>query len=439
MKWPSLLCTVLTLSACVAVADAEIWNQFRGSRGGKLPRVEHPVEWSDTSNLAWAVEIPGSGWSSPTVVGDKIFLTYAESATGDKPKGMAGGVASMRTYRSAKPTQQRFVVACRNLKSGKPLWEQTVGEATPAVIHPSNTYATESPASDGERVFAFFATTGTLTAWDLDGKELWRRELGSYSSGNGFGTGSSLAVIDGIVVVQFDNDEKSFVAAFDTASGKQVWRDDRPTKTSWSSPLVWEHGVQKQLVTCGNDVVTAYNPADGKVIWRLSGMQSGFSASPAVDGERVYFGNSGPMSAGPLVALPVGSEGEISLDKDFKSDRIDWSRTKSGPGMASPIVAAGRLYIPGSGGILNCYDTQTGERVFRTRVPNMKTVVASLWGDDQQIFILDEAGTTHVVKTGPTFEVLATNKLDDLIWSTPTVADNTLLIRGVEKLYCIRN
>ena len=268
--------------------------------------------------------------------------------------------------------------------------------------------------------------------------QLWRKELGAYASGNGFGTGSSLAVSDGRVFVQYDNEESSFVAAFATNSGEQLWRDDRDTTTSWSTPLIWENAQQKELVACGSDVVTSYNPVDGSVIWRLSGMRSAFSGSPAIDSDRIYFGNSGPMSAGPLVAVNSGTAGEIPLDNDFKNEKIAWSRTKSGPGMASPVVAQGHLYIPGSGGILSCYDANTGERVYRTRVPNMSTVVASLWADEERFCMLDENGTTHIVQTGPEFKLLGTNKIDDLFWSTPTIAGDTLLLRGVEKLYCIR-
>ena len=345
----------------------------------------------------------------------------------------------MRGFRGAKPQKHQFVVTCLSLKDGEQLWTKTVGESVPPVVHPSNTYATESPATDGQHLFSFFATIGTLTAWDFEGNEVWQKELGSFKSGNGFGTGSSLAISDGRVFVQYDNDESSFVAAFDSQTGEQLWRDDRESKTSWSTPLIWSNSKRKELVTCGSGVVTSYDPSDGSVIWRLSGMQSAFSGSPAIDTDRIYFGNSGPMSAGPLVAVEAGTTGDISLDRGFESEKVAWSRTRSGPGLASPVVAKGYLYIPGSGGILNCYDTRTGERTYRTRVPNMRTVAASLWADEDQVFILDENGTTHVVQSGPEFKLLAANKIDDLFWSTPAIVGDTLILRGVEKMYCIRN
>ncbi len=435
MRYFALILFVLILHFPVA---ADHWNQFRGPLAGKLSAVSHPMEWSAESNVAWSVPMTGSGWSSPLVVQDRIFFTSAEAENGSKPKGMMAGVASMRDYRKAVPVNHRFMVKCLRLEDGKLLWSQTVGEMVPPVVHPSNTYATESPATDGERLFSFFATTGTLTAWDLDGNELWRKELGAYKSGNGFGTGSSLAIADGRVFVQYDNEESSFVAAFDAESGDQLWRDDRPTKTSWSTPIIWNNSKQQELVTCGAGVVTSYRPVDGAVIWQLSGVESAFSGSPAVDADRIFFGNSGPMSAGPLVAVAAGMEGEVPLDKNFESEEVAWSRTKSGPGMASPVVAKGCLYIPGRGGILNCYDTESGERIYRDRIPDMSTVAASLWADEERVFILDENGTTHMVQAGPEFKLLGANKIEDLFWSTPTISGDALILRGVEKMYCIR-
>lgn len=432
---------VATLSWCVAssvTVFAGDWTQFRGGMAGQLPEISHPMEWAADRNIAWAVPMKGTGWSSPVVLGDRIFMTAAIPENGARPKGMMAGVGSMGTYRSAKPVKHEFVVRCLSLADGSELWSRTVTQMTPPVVHPSNTYATESPATDGNSVFTFFATTGDLLAWDKEGHELWRKNVGNFKSGNGFGTGSSLACADGRVFIQYDNDEKSFVAAYDVSSGEEVWRDDRETRTSWSTPLIWQAGDQKELVTCGSGVVTSYNPANGDVLWKLTGIQSSFSASPSVDGTRIFFGNSGPMSAGPLVAVKAGTRGDIALDSKFESDLVEWSRTRSGPGMASPVVAKGYLYIPGQGGILNCYDVTNGERVYRNRVSGMGTVAASLWADADRVFILDENGNTNVIQAGPEFKILATNKIDDLFWSTPSVAGESLLLRGVEKLYCIR-
>ncbi|MEP3480205.1 MAG: PQQ-binding-like beta-propeller repeat protein [Fuerstiella sp.] len=419
-------------------SQAADWQQFRGGVSGKLDSIAHPLNWNADTNIKWSIPMKGTGWSSPVVVADSIFMSSAVPADGSRPKGMMAGVSSMGTYRSTKPVKHDFVVSCLSLKDGSEVWSKVVDQRVPPVMHPSNTYATESPATDGKHLFTFFANTGTLAAWDFSGNELWRQDVGTFKSGNGFGTGSSLAVTDGIVFLQNDNDESSFVAAYESSSGKQMWRDDRTTKTSWSTPLIWKTAHREELITCGSGVVTSYDPATGSVIWRLKGIQSSFSASPTIGDNKLYFGNSGPMSAGPLVAVAAGTTGEIQLDDQFKSKDVAWSRTKSGPGMASPVVSKGLLYIPGSRGILNCYEEATGERVYRTRVPKMATVAASLWADDERVFILDESGTTHVIQSGPEFKVITTNSLKDLFWSTPSIVGDTLLLRGVEKLYCVK-
>lgn len=435
----SMIASAIALfSVSSPAVSAGDWTQFRGGVAGQLSEISHPMEWGAEKNVAWAVPMKGTGWSSPVVVGDRIFLTAAIPENGARPKGMMAGVGSMGTYRNSKPVEHEFVVRCLLLVDGSEVWRQTVTRMTPAVVHPSNTYATESPASDGKTLFTFFATTGDLLAWDLNGKELWRQNVGKFKSGNGFGTGSSLACADGKVFIQYDNDENSFVAAFDGGTGDEVWRDDRSTRTSWSTPLIWQAGDQKELVTCGSGVVTSYDPSSGEVLWKLTGIQSSFSASPGVDGARIFFGNSGPMSAGPLVAVKAGTRGDIALDSRFESELVEWSRTRSGPGMASPVAAKGYLYIPGQGGILNCYDVTNGERVYRNRVPGMGTVAASLWADSDRVFILDEKGNCNVIQAGPEFKVMATNNIDDLFWSTPSIAGESLLLRGVEKLYCIR-
>ena len=429
---------LLALIISLAAAKASDWPQFRGANLGQIETLQHPLQWDSQTNVAWSVPLAGSGWSSPVVINDRIFLTAAESADGSRPRGMMEGVASMGSYRNATPVQHAFTVSCLSLQDGRLLWKHTVSEAVPPVVHPSNTYATESPASDGKHLFTFFATTGVLSGWDLDGKELWRQELGTYATGNAFGTASSLVTHDGLVYVQSDNDESSFIGAFDAETGKEVWRKQRESRTSWASPFLWKHAEGQELVVCGSGTVTGYHPLTGDAIWQVSGVESSFSSSPAVAGGRIMFGNSGPGSAGPLVAIDAGLKGSVQLDQDFASDKIAWSLRNAGPGMASPVTCQGRLYIPGSGGMLSCYDVETGERIYRTRISGMKTVAASLWADAEHVFILDEAGSAYVVAAGAEYELLHTNKIDDLIWSTPAVASDSLLIRGVNRLYCIR-
>ena len=222
-------------------------------------------------------------------------------------------------------------------------------------------------------------------------------------------------------------------------TGKDVWRKDRESKTAWSSPLVWHNSQRKELIVCGTGNVTSYNAKTGDEFWKLTGIPSSFSASPASGDDRIFFGNSGPFSSGPLVAVAVGNTGTTELQPEKETPGVGWSKLKAGPGMASPVLSAGYLYVPGSGSILTCYAAATGERVYRDRLDDAATVSASLWASAEKVFILDETGKCFVIKAGPTFEVLATNQINDLFWSTPSIAGDSLLLRGVNKLYCIRS
>ena len=430
----------LTFVLCVAVfqvsgpTSAQDWPQFRGPQGnGVLPQPGHPLEWSENKNMAWSVELPGGGLSSPIVTGNRIFVCSAVGA--DLPVSFAEGVRDMRPKR---PDQDvKFTVTCLNLEDGSKMWEKVLVEKRPPYpIHGSNSFATESPATDGERIYVYFAAVGIVAALDLEGNEIWRREIGAYPTGNGFGTGSSLTFGEGKLFIQCDNDKNSFVLALDTATGDESWRKERSGGTSWATPVFWRNENRSELVTCGSGFVTSYDPATGNELWSMSGIGMSFSASPAADLQRIYFGNSGPRSSGPLLAVESTMSGEQEFKPDTKIPNLAWSKMQAGPGMSSPVVSNGHLYIPGRG-ILTCYSSSDGSVVFKERLP-LKSMAASLWADEERIFLMDENGTTLVLASGPQMETLATNEINDLFWSTPAVAGNSLLLRGVKKLYCIR-
>ncbi len=428
-----LLFAVLGIAGSSA-AIAQDWPQFRGPAGnGVQPTLQHPVNWGEEQNLAWSVALPGGGLASPVVCGDRVFVCCAVNAT--PPVSFADGVRDMRPQRPDGPVQ--FQVVCLSLQDGSTTWTRTLLEQRPEYpIHASNSFATESPATDGERVYVYFAAIGIVAALDLQGNEVWRQEIGAYPTGNGFGSGSSLTIGDGKVFVQCDNDESSFVVAFDGKTGQQAWRQDRSGRTSWSTPLFWENEKRSELITCGSGFVTSYDPQTGAELWTLSGISSAFSASPASDDQRIYFGNSGPRSSGPLLAVSAGMQGNSNFEPNQEMQNLAWSKMQAGPGMSSPVVANGQLYIPGRG-ILTVYTATDGEVVFKERLP-LKSMAASLWADERRVFLMDENGTTLVLGTGPQMEILATNEIDDLFWSTPAVAGDALLLRGVKKLYCIR-
>ncbi|MFT7540309.1 MAG: outer membrane protein assembly factor BamB [Gammaproteobacteria bacterium] len=437
---PLLLALMFLPQSATPPADGD-WTRFRGASGTSiLEERAFPSEWGPDKNVAWSVDVPGSGWSSPIVANDRVFLTSAVDPEDDGPKGMSAGVRDPSTRGAgAKPEGElTFQLACYDLEDGKEIWSRDVGKRVPLYpVHRSNTFATETPTTDGERIFVTFGALGELVCFDFEGEELWRVETGVFKTGNDFGWGTSLVTVDGLVFLQNDNEEESFLAAFDTKTGKQSWRVERGLGTSWGTPVLWETAGRTSLVACGPDTVIAYNPSTGEKRWEVEGIGGSFSSSPTFDDERIYFGNSGPMSRGPLMAVNASATGKMSA-KAKDSDSISWYAKRSGPGFASPVVYAGRIYILGSTNVLACHDAATGEQLWRERVPGAGQVVASPWVAGGELYIMDEAGTTVVVGTGPEYEVLRTNRMEGLYWGTPSVAGNALLLREAGTLYCIR-
>jgi len=436
---PTLPCLLLlALSTDQPNAD---WNRFRGPEGrAVLAERQHPERWDAQTNIAWSIDVGGSGWSSPIVVDGKVYLTAAHSGAGEEPAGFTAGASDPSTYAgAAKPEKEwSFHLSCRSLADGKELWTREVGKRVPPYgVHKSNTFATETPATDGERIFVTFGGLGELVAFDLDGKQLWRVETGVFKTGNDFGWGISLVAADGAVYFQSDNEESSYIAAFDAATGEERWRADRAQGTSWGTPILTRDSEPPVVIACGPDTVTAYRARDGVEVWKLQGVGGSFASSPTIDDERVYFGNSGPMSRGPLIAVPRDAQGVLDLAAD-EPPPIAWKADRSGPGFASPVAYDGLVYVLGSTAVLACHDAATGERLWRERLPDAAQVVASPWVAGDALFILDEAGTTFVIDAGRDFKLRHTNSLPGLYWGTPSVAGDALLLRDATRLYCIR-
>ncbi|MFN3193799.1 MAG: PQQ-binding-like beta-propeller repeat protein [Aureliella sp.] len=412
-------------------ANAEDSFQFRGPAGNGVYSESLPKDWNTSKNVRWAIDVPGGGWSSPVSTGDLVFVTTAVGNGGTRPKGFGEGVQSMGSFYRSKPPAEplSFEVHCLSLTDGNQIWKkQITSRKPPFKIHPSNSYATESPVTDGTNLYAYFAAVGVVACLDMEGQQIWMRELGAYKTGSDFGTGSALAIHDDLVYVQCDNEEESFVCALQKTSGEEVWRDGRSRGTSWSSPVIWENDSRTELVTCGNGIVTSYDPASGQILWTLKGAGGAFSASPAFDRQRIYFGQSGRTSRGPLAAVNAGAKGDLTFN-DVGDEALAWVQDSSAPSMCSPVAVDGLVYVL-SRGVLSCHDAESGKRVYRERLKNASSVTASLWAAGGNLFALNEAGETAVIQTGNEFESTGTNSLSGLFWSTPSATDSALLIRS---------
>lgn len=422
------------------------WPQFRGPNASSSAAAL-PAEWGKDKNVAWTAKIPGSGWASPVVIGDKVFVLTAVTDPPFVPKDMMKGVMDPTSTPpapggKAKPGPDMKIdwqVLCLDLKTGKEQWTKMAVSGKPKyAIHPSNTFATETPCADADRVYAFFGQAGLVIAYDHKGNEAWKVDVGTFPGTADLGLGASPALHDGVLFVPLLNEEKATVLVLDAKTGKEKYKIEREKPgTSWATPFVWKNQARTELVVCGKGMVSGHDLKDGSELWRFTNVDSSFSSSPTATDAMLVFGNGGPGSKSPLVGVKAGAKGDISLKKDeTSSDYVAFYKTGSAPGMSSAVAADGLVYVPGTGS-LACYELATGKKVYLERLKGAKTIAASPLLADGKLYLTDEGGTTHVVKAGKEFEVVGTNPLDDLIWSSPAAAGDKLLFRGVKGLYCV--
>ena len=432
-------------------AWAQHWPQFRGPEmNGVAASGKLPGEWSLEQNLAWKVKLPGVGWSQPVVWGDRVFVTTATSEKQTKPKpgdwgpgGPLGGLGVFLGITGKPPdVPYQWQVLCLDVKTGEVLWKQIAREGKPANrIHANNSYASETPATDGERLIASFGPAGVY-CYDLAGKLLWSKELGTYSIMFEWGTGSSPVVLGESVFIQCDNDKKSFLVALHKTTGDELWRVEREEKSNWSTPYIWKNKNRTELVAAGGTRMRSYDPASGKLLWELSA--SGRTATTPVGDEDLLYVDSYDRltgNRGVLAAVQAGAAGDISPPAgEMTSGSVVWGVQLTSARVASPVLCGGCLYVLNQmAGIIHCLDAKTGKEHYRQRLPGAVGFTASPWTAGGKVFCLDQDGQTFVLAAGPEFKLLATNQLQrEMFWSSPAIAVDALLLRGVECLYCVR-
>ncbi len=427
------------------IAQAD-FPQFRGQLGWGVANGQAiPTTWSAEQNLAWRVAVPGAGWSAPVIVGDRLYLTSAVAEDGRKPKNFADGVKTpqsmgLGTLTPAPNISIAWTVFCLEKNSGEILWQKVIETAKPPyAIHPSNSYATETPVADQHGIYVYFGAIGKVIALNHSGELLWDHDVGVFKTSNNFGTGSSLAIHQGKVFVQNFTEGSADLICFDCASGKELWRNKRDKNaTSWSSPLVWDNPQRVELIVSGGEQVDSFDPSSGSRLWTLNKVKAATACSVSADAQHLYFGGSDPFSSGPLFAVNVGGAGDISPAKqNGEFDLCAWKQDRAAPGMASPVSTGQFVYVAEKN-ILRCYAAESGERLYQERVPNLSMINASPLIVGDQLLLVDEAGAACVVQTGPEFKVLGSGKLEDTFWSTPAISQGAIYLRGLAALYCIR-
>jgi outer membrane protein assembly factor BamB len=455
-----VLLTVAALcSSSVQAADANVPRFLTGRQASPGDRVHPPEHWSATDNIAWKADIPGLGWSSPIVWNGRIYLTTCINTQPDrKPrKGLYLEDVDARKY-PRETSVHIWKTICLDLATGKIVWEQTASEGVPTKPHHiKNTLASETPTTDGERLYVLFGNLG-LFCYSLDGRPLWKVPIPARNTQYGWGTSMSPVVFGDRVYYADDNEEKSSLVAVDKRTGKEVWRVSRAEKTNYSTPYVWETPNRTELVISGINWVTSYD-LSGKELWKIKGKSILAIPSPAAHDGLLYV-TSGHVIWGKhrFYAIRPGAKGDITPPDDEKDEKpattpespitgngldphIVWYR-KIGPYHPTPLIVGENLYVVFDRGILMCFDAKTGKLIFdKQRLAKGNAFTSSPWSYGDKLFCLNEDGVTSVVQVGPKFKNLFTNSLaeDDMCMATPVIVGDRLLIRTAKRIYCVRS
>ena len=432
----------LTLLALAAVSATDQWPQFRGPLAGVVaddPAL--PTAWNETDNIVWKASIPGLGWSSPVVWEDHVFLTSAIS-TGQEVAPVKGLYDPGDEHGKMKSSAaQRWIVYDVDFKTGKIRWERELRAAAPPITkHIKNSYASETPVTDGERVYVYFGSVGLVAALDLNGRLVWSKDVGAFDGRQGFGMAGSPVLYKNRLYVVNDNKAQSFIAAFDTRTGAEIWKVGREEVEDWSSPFVWENEVRTEIVTTGAGRVRSYD-LDGKLLWELRGMTNNTVPTPFAKDGLVYINSGYPGAAvRPVYAIRPGASGDISLRPgDTSNQYIAWFQPLLGTYQTTSLVYGDYYYTLLDRGFLLCHDARTGAQIYgRQRISAESSgFTASPWAYNGKIFLLSEDGDTFVAQAGPEFKLLGTNSLNEMSLATPAVAQRSLIVRTQSKLYRI--
>lgn len=465
---PLAIASVVGLAALDAVqafrATDAAWPQFRGPAGaGILDTARLPLTWSKTHNVAWSVEVAGRGWSSPIAWKDQIFVTSAISAGKFKEPStgiygneyvaelLAQGLSEAEAVKrvgtrdiedATESGEIRYMVYAFDAATGRVRWQREAHKGVPVGgRHRKNTFASETPATDGERLYVYFGNVG-LFCYALDGTPRWTTRFEPQPMYLNFGTASSPVVHNGRVYVLHDNDGKAFVAAIDARTGQEVWRVNREMPagrlaSGWSTPFIWQHAARTELVVIGRQHAVGYS-LEGKELWKLRGLTGQSTPSPVTAGGLLYLstGSQGESNRPMFVVRPGGS-GDISLAAGETSNAwVAWTHPRASAYTSSPLVYRGRAYVVNDNGILAVFDAATGKEIYKARVGGIgNTFSASPWAADGKVYFLSEDGNTFVVQAGDAYVELAKNSLDEMSFATPALAPDALFMRTQTRLY----
>jgi len=433
-----ILLIIVSIPGALAASDDvgradHNWPQWRGPLAtGVAPFADPPVNWSETQNVRWKVEMPGRGHSTPVIWGDRIFLTTAISY-GDPVPPLAGQRPGSHDNNQLVKGQELIVMALSR-RDGKILWQRTVHKDIPHEGgHQTGSFASHSPVTDGECVYAYFGSAGLYCLDVNNGEVKWTTSFGQMKTLHGHGEGNSPALDGDTLLVNWDQEGPSFLAALDKRTGKERWRAERDEVTSWSTPIVVELAGKKQVIVRATHRIRGYDFETGAPLWECGGMSTNVVASPVSADGMVYAGSSYEKRAMVGIRLE-GAKGDIT-----GTSQVVWSRHHDTPYVPSPLLYDDKLYfLKHYQGALSCLTAKSGETLYAAqRLPEIYDVYASLVGAAGRVYVTSREGTTIVIKHGAEPKVLATNQLDDSFSASPALVDGEFYLRGEKFLYCI--
>lgn len=415
------------------------WSHWRGPLGtGVSPDGDPPIHWSEERNVRFKVPIQGDGLASPVVWGDRVFVLSAEVLDPDtyaRNKSAAEDVVERGEWPPrVAPVRARFLVTAYSTHDGAVLWRRIAREHAPHESHYlDSSWACGSPLTDGERLYAHFGSNGTYV-YDLDGALLWSRDLGDMTTRRGFGEGSSPALVGDALIVNWDHEGESFIVALDKRTGEELWRRSRPDEvTSWSTPAPIAHAGGIQVVVAATGRTRAYDPEDGRELWSLSGLGTNVIPTPT-SGSGVVYLASGKSDGNMIQAVDLSrASGELE-----GTGAVLWTRDRDTPYVSTPLLYGGRLYFfKHTKSILTVVDAMTGDHLYTDRLTSLGNVYASPVAAAGRVYLFGRTGDALVLRDGPRLEVLAENRLDDGFDASPAIVGDTLFLRGRRFLYAL--
>jgi outer membrane protein assembly factor BamB len=393
------------LAAITATVQAEPWPCWRGPRGdGTCTEKNIPSTW-DPALALWKTELPGKGHASAIVWGSRVFTVTALTSTKER------------------------ILLCLDRNTGKVLWQRTVVQGPLEKLHKENSYASGTPATDGERVYVAFRVGDDIVVAAHDfvsGKQLWLERLGTHSGGWGFS--NEPVLYKDKVIVDGDSKGDSFLVALDRKNGDTLWRKNRTNKgISYSAPLIRKMAGRIQMIQCGDRCVTSFDPDTGEQLWKVDGPSQEFVATPVYSEKAglVFISSSWPKTV--LLAIRPNGKGNVT------DTHIAWSNTKGAPYVPSMIVAEDFLYSVNRGGTAYCYEAATGKVLWREKLGRHHASPVLVEG---LVFFINDFGKINVIKPGVEFERVANYELGEMCYASPAISDGQVFLRGFKHLFC---